>query len=154
MINSRADLDAIRGTPAYDEFMKLLAGSIYRYVRNEDLKQWDIVQDTTSIERFGFAVGDFDVKPSPPEYKEPYVAPVVSVTMRQARLALLSAGLLDDVESAIADIEDQVQRKAAEIEWEYAQTVNRDSQFTMQLAEGLGLTEEQLNNLFTVASSL
>ena len=90
-----------------------------------------------------------------PEPADPPPVPVItSVTMRQARLALLGAGLLDDVDAAIAAITDPVQHKAAEIEWEYAQTVNRDSQFTMQLAEGLGLTEEQLNNLFTVASSL
>ena len=68
-----------------------------------------------------------------------------SVTMRQARLALLGAGLLDDVDAAIASISDPIQRKAAEIEWEYAQTVDRDSPFTRQLAQGLGLTDEQKN---------
>ena len=77
-----------------------------------------------------------------------------SVTMRQARLVLLNAGLLDDVDAAIASIPDPVQRKAAEIEWEYAQTVDRDSPFTQQLAQGLGLTTEQKNELFVQASQL
>ena len=77
-----------------------------------------------------------------------------SVTMRQARLALLSAGLLDDVDAAITSIHDPIQRKAAEIEWEYAQTVDRDSPFTRQLAQGLGLTDEQKNELFIQASQL
>ena len=77
-----------------------------------------------------------------------------SVTMRQARLVLLNAGLLDDVDAAIASIPDPVQRKAAEIEWEYAQTVDRDSPFTRQLAQGLGLTDEQKNVLFVQASKL
>lgn len=86
--------------------------------------------------------------PAPP-------APVItSVTMRQARLALLGAGLLDDVDAAIQAITDPVQRKAAEIEWEYAQTVDRDSAFTQQLAGGLNLTAEQLDSLFTQAAAL
>ena len=76
------------------------------------------------------------------------------VTMRQARLALLGAGLLDSVNEAIAAIPDATQRRAAEIEWEYAQTVDRASPFTQQLASGLGLTSEQLDSLFTQAAAL
>lgn len=90
-----------------------------------------------------------------PEPADPPPVPVItSVTMRQARLALLGAGLLDDVNAAIAAIPDPTQRKAAEIEWEYAQTVDRDSSFTQQLAAGLGLTSEQLDALFTQAAAL
>ena len=77
-----------------------------------------------------------------------------SVTMRQARLALLAIELLDDVDAAIAAIPDPLQRRAAEIEWEYAQTVDRESIFTQQLSTGLGLTPEQLDNLFLQASVL
>ena len=90
-----------------------------------------------------------------PEPADPIV-PVVpqSVTMRQARLALLGIGLLDDVDAAIAAIPDPVQRKAAEIEWEYAQTVDRNSPFTQQMAAGLSLTAEQLDALFTQAAGL
>ncbi len=90
-----------------------------------------------------------------PEPADPVPVPVItSVTMRQARLALLGAGLLDDVDAAIQAIADPVQRKAAEIEWEYAQTVDRDSAFTQQLAGGLNLTAEQLDSLFTQAAAL
>ena len=90
-----------------------------------------------------------------PEPADPIV-PVVpqSVTMRQARLALLRAALLDDVDAAIAAIPDPAQRKAAEIEWEYAQTVDRNSPFTQQMAAGLNLTAEQLDALFTQAAGL
>ena len=92
-----------------------------------------------------------------PEPEPPPPPPVVipqSVTMRQARLALLGIGLLDDVYAAIAAIPDPVQRKAAEIEWEYAQTVDRNSPFTQQMAAGLSLTAEQLDALFTQAAAL
>jgi hypothetical protein len=86
----------------------------------------------------------------------PVPPPVIpqSVTMRQARLALLGAGLLDDVDAAIAAIPDATQRRAAEIEWEYAQTVDRTSAFTLQLAGGLGITPEQMDQLFTQAVTL
>ena len=90
-----------------------------------------------------------------PEPADPPPTPVItSVTMRQARLALLGIGLLDDVDAAIAAIPDPVQRKAAEIEWEYAQTVDRNSPFTQQMAAGLTLTAEQLDALFTQAAGL
>lgn len=75
------------------------------------------------------------------------------VTMRQARLALLAAGLLDSVNVAIAAMPTP-ERSAAVIEWEYAQTVDRHSPFTQQLAAGLGLTDAQLDALFTTAASL
>jgi len=77
-----------------------------------------------------------------------------SVTMRQGRLALLQAGYLAQVNAAIQGIEDPVQKAAAEIEWEYAQTIDRDSTFTQALAAQLGLTDLDLNNLFTLASTL
>lgn len=103
--------------------------------------------------------GPAELLPMTPEQVEahlnpPTVSVITSVTMRQARLALLGAGLLDDVDAAIAAIPDPVQRKAAEIEWEYAQTVDRDSPFTRQLAQGLGLTDEQKDALFTQAATL
>lgn len=75
------------------------------------------------------------------------------VTMRQARLALLGAGLLPQVDAAVAAIPDAA-GDAARIEWEYALSVERDSPLVSSLSEVLGLTSEQLDNLFTVASGL
>lgn len=74
-------------------------------------------------------------------------SPPGEVTMRQARLALLAAGLLDDVEAAITTDADR-------IEWEYAATVVRDSPLVTSLAAGLGLTEQELDSLFAQASVL
>lgn len=100
--------------------------------------------------------GSVEITEEEAQALRPKPAPVViaSVTMRQARLALLGAGLLDAVEAAIAAMPDATQRRAAEIEWEYAQTVDRESPFTQQLASGLGLTSEQLDALFTQAAVL
>lgn len=82
----------------------------------------------------------------------PAPAPRV-VTMRQARLALLEAGRLADVNHAIAALEGSAQA-AALIEWEYAQTVERDSPFVAQLASALELGDDALNDLFELAATL
>ena len=79
---------------------------------------------------------------------------VTEVTMRQARLALLGAGLLDDVDAALNAIPNEAQRKAALIEWEFSNTVQRDMSLVQQLAPALGLSEQQLDNLFAQAAQL
>jgi len=85
----------------------------------------------------------------------PAPEPVVPsrVTMRQARLALLGAGLLDNVTTAIAALPSP-QKEAAQIEWEYSQEVHRDKQLVLILAPALGLNEAQLDQLFTQAATL
>ena len=71
------------------------------------------------------------------------------VTMRQARLALLAAGLLDTVETAIAGA-----GPAAKIEWEYAQEVQRAAGLVPAMAIALGMTEAQIDALFIAAAAL
>lgn len=76
------------------------------------------------------------------------------VSMRQARLALLGAGLLDDVEAAIAAIPDPIERRAAQIEWEFGQEVNRQHGLVSMLGPALGLSDAQIDALFIQASQL
>jgi hypothetical protein len=73
--------------------------------------------------------------------------------MRQARLALLAAGLLPMVDAAINALPDPP-RTAARIEWDYSNEVHRDKPFVQMLGGALGLTAEQLDNLFTQAAQL
>lgn len=76
-----------------------------------------------------------------------------AVTMRQARLALLGAGLLDDIDAAINGLPSP-QKEAARIEWEYSQEVWRHNGFVSVLAPMLGLTEAQTDALFLTAAGL
>lgn len=76
-----------------------------------------------------------------------------SVTMRQARLALLAAGLLPSVSAAIASMQEP-ERSAAQITWEFAATVDRESGLVPSLATALGLTEAQIDDLFISAAKL
>ena len=78
--------------------------------------------------------------------------PVV-VTMRQARLALLGAGLLAQVNTAVANMPG-AEGDAARIEWEYTKEVRRDSPLVAALSVALGLTDESLDNLYKVAAGL
>lgn len=88
------------------------------------------------------------------EDARPLVAPVpTAVTMRQARLALLGAGLLAQVSAAIASMAG-AEGEAARIEWEYAQEVRRDSPLVAGLSAALGLTDEALDNLYRAAAGL
>lgn len=78
---------------------------------------------------------------------------IVSVTMRQARLALLQAGKLAAVETVIATLPSP-QKEAAKIEWEYANTVDRVSTLTSLLGSAAGMTEAEMDSLFAVAATL
>ncbi|WP_430438988.1 hypothetical protein [Shinella sp.] len=76
-----------------------------------------------------------------------------SVTRRQARLALLAAGLLTAVEAAIEGM-DEPARTAAKIEWEDATEIRRDHALIASLAVELNLSSDQLDELFIAASEI
>ena len=78
----------------------------------------------------------------------------IVVSKRQARLALLQVGMLDDVESAITAIPDETQRRQALISWEYADTIQRLDPWVASIAPGLGLDDEALDGLFAMAATL
>jgi hypothetical protein len=74
IINTREDLDAIKGTPEHTEFMESLRGSMTRkqdvqvypdnyndpdYDGDEIPPVWEDVEDLSTIERFGFTKADF-----------------------------------------------------------------------------------------------
>lgn len=76
------------------------------------------------------------------------VNPVISVTPRQARLALVEFDILDAVITWInaADIKTQ-------IDWEFALEIRRDWPPIAACATALGLTEAQLDSLFEYAAA-
>lgn len=74
--------------------------------------------------------------------------PVTSVTPRQARLALLGAGLLDQVEAAV-----KTAGGATQITWDYATQINRNDPLIATIAIGLNLTSAQIDALFKDAAA-
>ena len=84
---------------------------------------------------------------------KPYIAPPpvvpASLTMRQARLALLDAGLLDAVQAGVSAMP-----QSAQIEWEFAATVDRASPLVSTLSAALGLDDAALDALFVSGATL
>jgi hypothetical protein len=78
---------------------------------------------------------------------------ITSVTMRQARLALLQTGLLANVTSAISAMPG-IEGDTARIIWEFSNTVERDNPLITQIGAALNLTSAQLDDLFNLASTL
>ena len=98
-------------------------------------------------EEYGRYVQGWVVVPAPaPEIPQ-------SVTMRQCRIALLDAGLLDAVQSSIATMPG-TEGERARIDWEYALEVRRDWPLISYMAGDLGLTDEQVDGLFVAAAAI
>ncbi len=76
-----------------------------------------------------------------------------SITSRQARLVLLQYGLLANVPVAIAALPSP-QKEAAQIEWEYATTLERASPLIVGLADALGWPAETVDEMFRVGKAL
>ena len=75
------------------------------------------------------------------------------ITMVQAQLALLGAGLLDRVNAALAAIPGD-QGKAAMIEWTNSANVHRTNALVGAMQASLGMTDAQIDALFIAAAKL
>lgn len=88
------------------------------------------------------------------DFTDPPIPVPTQVTMRQARAALIIAGLHDAVYDAINAIEDEQDRALALNEWERSQVVERNRGLVVELAAAIGLSESQLDDLFIFAASI
>ncbi len=75
-------------------------------------------------------------------------------TPRQIRLALTISGISIETIDAAIEAMPEPDRSLAKIEWEYATYFARDNQLMNSMAQGLGMTEEQIDGLFSLASTL
>lgn len=77
-----------------------------------------------------------------------------SVTRRQARQALLLRGKLSLVQPAIDAIPDATQRGLIQIEWDDSQVFERHRPTLIALATAIGLSADDLDDLFLFAATL
>ena len=84
------------------------------------------------------------------EYREAQRKALIpqSLTPRQARLVLLQNGILDDIETMVAT------DRAMGIWWEYSLEIVRDNEHIVNAGVALGLTSEQLDQMFIDGSVL
>ena len=125
-----------------------------------------IPANATTVKPLDYKEG-FDIKFNIAENKFEYVEKVVevdeekieepkldennvplSITPLQAKLQLLEIELLDEVEELVK------QDRRVEIYWTNAQKFNKDDEILKTMATALGLSSEQLDDLFLQASKL
>lgn len=117
-----------------------------------------VVNNLTDIPNLVAAVGNEGIgwlydgesfsPPPPPPVQIPQ-----EITMRQARLALLDIGLLANVPVAIDSLPEPDKTKA-QIEWEYSNALQRGNPFVAVLGTALGLSSQDIDNLFITAKGL
>jgi len=73
------------------------------------------------------------------------------VTKFQAKAALLEVGLLDSVETLMANPATPAKARLA---WSEVQSFRRDSPTIAALAAGVGLTDDKIDDLFRAASKI
>jgi len=121
----------------------------------DDPASWQAPAGQSLIPDQGYDIGGLLVggvytppqRPSAPPISQPLVPQ--SVTPRQARLALLGAGLLDKVTAAVTAIGGPTL-----ITWEYASAFDRQDPLILQLGSSLNMTPAQIDQLFVTASTL
>jgi hypothetical protein len=94
----------------------------------------------------------------PPAPPAPPQVPA-TVTRRQARQALLLAGLLDSVPTAITALDDGTpegnqKMRLAQIEWEDSLEFERARPLVIDIGAAIGLDAGKLDQLFTTAAGL
>lgn len=75
--------------------------------------------------------------------------PAATMTMRQARLALLASNRLDVVENAVKTLS-----REAQIDWEYSTIIERDYPLIDELKAELNMSDNDIDELFAFAKTL
>lgn len=134
-----------------------------RYARIHD----GIVTNIENAEP-SYAVGVPELKPAPEwlnigdyydpvtgysKAPEPVLPPPSVVSLAQAKLALLEMGHYDQVQTALENMPEPG-GQAARIQWEYRSEVHRDNSLVTAMAYILGLSDEDVDDLFRLADTL
>ncbi len=153
IINSRKDLD---NAPA--DVRKRFVDQLGAGINHWDWQngEWVSVQETATIERFGFTAADFPHAPVPekPDYNPDEKAiqserESARLSRAEFKLALLERNELDDVKAAM---ESPDADPRAVILWQDANTFDRTNADLLRLASDLGYTEADLDDIFGIGA--
>jgi hypothetical protein len=87
-------------------------------------------------------------------YFKAQVRKVTSVTARQAHEALIRKGLYDNIVNAIAGIPDPVERQIADNWFQKSNAFDRSNETLKAISTAIGLTSNDVDNLFDYAATL
>lgn len=114
-----------------------------------------ILTDTEDLHTFfdgktEYPLEEYCKKQKIQEYIEPEIIITIpiKITRLQAKLQLLEIGLLDEVEDLVA------QDRKVQLYWKEADNFYRTDSILLSMATAIGLTDEQLDELFIEASKL
>ncbi|WP_026621284.1 hypothetical protein M728_001851 [Ensifer sp. WSM1721] len=97
----------------------------------------------------------FSVQSYAPPTAEQIRASMSSLSARQLRLGLVDAGVsLTQITAAIDSMPAGPEKDRAQIEWEYATSFSRLHPLTATIGRALGLTETQIDAMWTAALNL
>ncbi|CCE94655.1 conserved hypothetical protein [Sinorhizobium fredii HH103] len=100
---------------------------------------------------------------NPDAQVHPYIPPTIEqvraalppLSARQLRLGLVAGGFtLAQVSAVIDAMPEGAEKETARIEWEYATTFNRTHPLIASVGGALGLTDEQIDAMWTAALGL
>lgn len=124
-------------TPAYDERTQTIEQQEYADLVNLKWIKEPYVRNLTND-----------------EINERLPKPPTICTPRQFRLALIEFGLsLDQIQSMLESIPDNLERAKALVEWEYSIEIKREHPLINTFASQLGLTETDLDNIFFLSDN-
>ena len=153
IINNRSDIESLSFEDR-TQFMNLLAGSVWKLQRDDENQRWILIEDLSTITKYGISMGELSDIPKPdiPEWKPlPDPRESIQCTALQGLLALDQSGLA----SAYQTWADDSSRTFAEKAFiTRAQTWRRMDPILLSAAVALGLTEQQLDELFELAVTL
>ncbi len=105
--------------------------------------------ETTSGEWAVWNRSHWTITAEEPLFPEPVMTVPQTVSRFQARAALYQAGLFDQVETLMQNSETPM---LARLAWQDAQEFKRQSPTVLAMASALGLTDEQIDELFITAA--
>lgn len=153
IINNRSDIESL-SQEERDQFMNLLAGSVWKLQRDDENQRWILIEDLSTITRYGVSLVELSDIPKPdiPEWKPlPDPRESIQCTAFQGLLALDQSGLATVYQTWADDSSRTFAEKAFITR---AQTWRRMDPILLSAAVSLGLTEQQLDDLFELAVTL
>lgn len=161
IINSRADLDALRGTDVYSDALRAILGATMTWVNNAPEGEepiWEYVSvgetlahlDLTLDELLAECAAAGIAPTNPPGPVTPHKPAPSQVPMWAVRTVLSAHNLFEQAEQAIAASSDVALKNV----WEYGNFAVRNSAAIATLAASLNLTDEQVDALFFEADAL
>lgn len=118
VINTRADLDAVAGTPAHAALVASLAATLWRVERDDTAGVWVAVEDDSTIARFGFVRADFPdaAPPTLPAYISSPSRTAADLYQALAQIDMRSIRALREGDTArIASLETEAAALRAEL---------------------------------------